>query len=286
MPLVCADLAEYGVILLPPGSHEYRDLLSGIERSLKIHPDGRPPVEQRDFDRITEHRDNSAILVNLAPVAIASLAYIWSVRTDGRIRTHCFLPGTHASILLPFYWTDRIKKFDAFWNTIFPGSSRLLIPEAGKIYGDNTDVRAPAQDELRLGDCFVTLVPGGFDGIRESVKLSLDGVFFADGGFAGPNQLGSWEHLVAARETYLSYAVEARESDRAGFFDRMQQARGAAPLVMPSPYEGLDGSAIREYQRQQIAHSVLLMRERLGDTATLAAVAAWRETPGPEPHRL
>ena len=66
----------------------------------------------------------------------------------------------------------------------------------GSSFGDNTDVKPPAADELWHGS-FVRIYGDG-SGSHESqpVKLTLDGIFFVDGGFAGPNRLGAWEQTT------------------------------------------------------------------------------------------
>ena len=57
------------------------------------------------------------------------------------------------------------------------------------------------------------------------MKLTLDGVFFVDGGFAGPNQLGTWDQVVAARETFLALAVMAREVRDTAAASRVENSR-------------------------------------------------------------
>jgi hypothetical protein len=207
MALVCEDLARYGVVLIPRSAEKYFELLADIERRLQIRPRGSPPVENGTISRISEHETGgSAILLNRARAAIASVAYVWSFRKrNGRVIPHQFSPGTNPSVLLPFGLDDQIRKFDAFWNTIFPDSKRLMTAD-GHWYGDNTDVRAPADDELGHGGFFSMSSGSGHD-LDEPVKVMLDGVFFVDGGFAGPNRLGAWEHTVFAAEAHLVCAV-------------------------------------------------------------------------------
>jgi hypothetical protein len=308
MALFCEDLSAYGVVLIPPGSQQYFDLLADIELRLQNRPQGSPPLLPNTLSRIGEHdTSGSAILVNRAKVAIANLAYFWSFRlSNGRVVTSSYRQGAGPSILLPFLQHERIKKFDAYWNRIFPGSKRLIIFEGG-IYGDNTDVRPPAPDELSAGGGF-SLGRGGGGNNGEPFKLTLDGVFFIDGGFAGPNQLGSWDHLIAAREAYLSASALARSAPqtpagRADFFARMDKLSGLdadprreipsalAPLPPrpprpPSRASGPDRESIREYEQQSVARTALRMRNGQGDAAAITAIAAWQDMPSPEPHRL
>src|SRR5690348_13688442 len=133
MALVCEDLARYGVVLIPPYTPEYSKLLANIKHG----------ISEFDINR-------SAILLNRAQVAIASTAFVWSFSgKNGRIIPHSFRL-TNAPVLLPFGVDDRWKKIHAFWNTIFPGSKRLMTSN-GSSFGDNTDVRPPAADELWQG---------------------------------------------------------------------------------------------------------------------------------------
>ncbi len=303
MPLVCEDLAAYGAVLIPPGSQQYFDLLADIEGRLRDRVKGAGPVQGDALSRISTHDGASAILLNRSQAAIAALAYIWSIRRpDGRETTSSYSPGTNPSVLLPFFQMERIRKWDAYWNTIFSGSKRVVTLNG--VYGDNTDVRMPEADETFSGGGF-SAGAGGTAG--EPLKLTLDGVFFADGGFTGPNQLRSWDNLVAARGAFLAFAREARgaagdAAARAAFFERMLRmsglAEGRAGFPMPPPppprpgfsrpaeISAEESDAIREYEEKSIARQVLSMREQVGDEAMLSRVAAWLDRPGPEPHRL
>jgi hypothetical protein len=281
MALVCEDLARYGVVLVPPSTTEYFELLADIERRLQARPQGAPPLEEGAISRISEHdTSGSAILLNKADVAIASIAYIWA-----GIRT--FLPGG---------WVDRRGRVHAYWNTIFPGSKRLMMCD-GSWFGDNTDVRPPAADELWRGGWTGIRSVSGPDR-RKPTRLTLDGVFFVDGGFAGPNQLGSWEHAVSAAEARAACAALAREARSKGtpaadFFAQVQVLTGQTEeqrMPIPPPHHlgfaPLDPEPIRKYERQMAGRSVLFMRKFLGDEAVVASVEAWADAPVPKFHKL
>jgi hypothetical protein len=217
--LTCEDLAPYGVVLVAPSTPEYFNLLADVKHE----------ISEQDTSR-------SAILLNRASVAIAATAFIWSFsgRND-RIIPHSFRL-TNSPVLLPFGVDDRIRKVHAFWNTILPGSKRLMTSN-GSSFGDNTDVRPPAADEVWHGS-FVSMGGGSDSDGSEPVKLSLDGVFFVDGGFAGPNHLWSWEYTVFAAEAYLNCAALAQEARRQGtppaeFFAQVQTFTGQKDERMP-----------------------------------------------------
>jgi hypothetical protein len=276
MALVCEDLASYGVVLVPPSTPEYFNLLAVIKHG------------------ISEHETNtSAILLNRAQVAIASIAFIWSFsRRNGRLSPHRFLPGTNPSVLLPFGVDNRSQKIHAFWNTIFPGSKRLMTC-SGSSFGDNTDVRPPAADEL-WHRTFVSMGGGSDSDGSEPVKLTLDGVFFVDGGFVGPNHLWSWEYTVFAAEAYLNCASLAQEARRQGtppaeFFAKVQTLTGQMDERMPPPLHSPNLESvepIRLYELQLAGCRVFDMRKRLGDEAAIGAIEAWANAPVPRFYRL
>jgi hypothetical protein len=294
MALVCEDLARYGVVLVPPSTTEYFELLADIERRLQTRPEGSPPVNDETISRISEHdTSGSAILLNRAQVAIASIAYGWS-------NTLTCLPGTNPSVLLPFGMDERRRRFDAYWNTIFPGSKRLMTCD-GWFYGDNTDVRSPAADELsRSGAGWWSVGAGrGFDRrAAVPVKLTLDGVFFVDGGFAGPNQLGSWEQTWFAAEAHLACGAMAREARGKGtpaaeFFAQVQAFTGSTDEegmpVPPPPHWGsmpVDPEATRNYQRRMVGWRVAAVRKHSGDEAAFAQIEGWADAPVPRFHKL
>jgi hypothetical protein len=280
MAIVCEDLARYGVVLVPPATPEYFELLADIKLAISGRDTGR-----------------SAVLVNRAQVAIASTAFIWWFSgRNGRISPHSFLPGTSSSVILPFGLNGRIRKVYAFRNTIFPGSKRLMTCD-GLSLGDNTDVRPPAEDEVWQGG-FVTMGPGSRPDSDDSqpVKLTLDGVFFVDGGFAGPNCLGAWEQTTFAAEASLTCAALAQRARREGmppaeFFVQVQTQTGHMDERMPIPLhpsflEPPDPELISTYQLQLVGSRVFNIRKRLGDEAALAAIEGWADAPVPAFYKL
>ena len=302
---LCEDLAAHGVVLVPRPDRDFVRLLAEILQRPSQRPQGIAPVSESAFSR--PNHEECAILVNRAEAAIASIAYVWSFRhLNGRVTTYSRLPGTQPTVLLPFTMVglpDRFRKTHTYWNTVPPGSKRLLTAE-GDLIGDNTDVSAPAEDEGWPGKGGFVLSGRQRNIGAQPLKLTLDGIFFIDGRFAGPNQLGSWDHLVAARDTHLDCALQARnagatQAAQADFFDQWQKLSGLTgdeprrgPLFPPPrpPHPPRPGGVhledLRRYQQESVARKVLMMRDRLGAAAALTAVAAWQDEPGPVPHKL
>jgi hypothetical protein len=291
MPITCRGLEEHGVVLIPPSAPEYPELVEDILTRTRARAKGGPPADEDD---LAFSPDGSVVLRNLGSKAIVSIAYIWDVRLhpDGRVVTHSVMPGTNPSVLLPFGLRERVIKFDRYWKMIFPGSKRLIRFE-GSMLGDNTDVRPPEVDELWHGSFF------GFGGHiqragRQPLRLTLDGVFFEDGGFAGADELGIYEQTVSAAETFLELAQLARKARQIGmspteFLHQVcaltGQSEGGRLPPPPPPGPHRSGS-LRERERAIVGFQVLQMRTSLGDEALIEQVANWGDLPVPAFHKL
>jgi hypothetical protein len=280
MALLCHDLSAHGIVLIPPHAPEYRDLLDDIEQRRQAPLTGNSTTAT-----------GSAILLNRAHLSIIAIAYTWSFRNaDGRTVFRHVLPGRSPSILLPFGLDHRVRKIRTFWNTVFPGSKRLMTAEGGW-YGDNTDVRQPEDGELWPGGFGAGVCSARMSG--EPQSLTLDGVFFEDGGFVGPNRLGAWEHTVDATEARLACAALARETRRQQgsvdlFFDQVRELTGHTgqrPIPLP-PSGPPDPEFIRRYEKQIVGYRIHAMRQRVGDERTLLCIDAWNHVPAPGLHRL
>jgi hypothetical protein len=260
VPLLCEGLEPYGVGLVPAG-------------------------------------DQSAILHNQASEAIASMAFIWTfAHTGGRVRPHSFPPGTGTSGLLPFGLDERMRKILAYRNTIFPGSKRVMHAD-GSISGDNSDVRPPQEDEVWRGG-WVGFGGGSTRDELEPLKLELDGVFFADGAFAGPNRLGSWDRTVIAAQAHRECAALVRRARESGslpsdVFSELQAWTGAEdekPPPPPPPWSFESGppdpEPVQRHERHFVGWKIQQMRRNQGDERTIAAIAAWAEAPVPNFRRL
>jgi hypothetical protein len=124
-------------------------------------------------------------------------------------------------------------------------------------------VGAPEEDEVWRGG-FISADGGSSTRIREFVKSTLDGVFFADGGFAGPNQLGSWSTLPLRRK-------------------RFKLARS---WPLPFRRKPPDPAATRKEEFWHVGRSVLWMRKAMGDEKAMASIAGWAHVKAPKLHKL
>ncbi len=120
-------------------------------------------------------------------------------------------------------------------------------------------------------------------GPMKEVTLTLDGVFFTDGGFIGPNRKGSWEQIVSSAKAHLRLAQIAREGHDHG--DAPQKILSEIGAVtgragdrppMPSPPDG--ARTMEEYAEsalQELAWQIGMTRRSQGDERTVDMLMTW-----------
>jgi hypothetical protein len=273
-------LPDAGVVLVPPSSPEYAALLSGIAR--------RPESIPREL------RDTSAILVNRSSKAIAAIRIIWRPEEiGGRLPSSTYQFVFGRKLLLPFDVPEETLKRDGYWNVILPGSKRYL--DLGRRFvGNNKDVRPPASDEQWKG----TIVSFGPSDPPSrplnSLTVALDGVFFSDGEFAGPNWGMLFEQIAGEAESRLRIAALVRRHREKGaalaeVFAEIETVTGPIgpglppPPPPPPPSEQYpDDSHVRTHTLKMIGHRIGLLWQHLGDEVALARILAWEQVKLPE----
>jgi hypothetical protein len=161
--------------------------------------------------------------------------------------------------------------------------------------GDNTDVRPPGPEEVWTGG-----VMGGRGGGNRSrgpmreVTLTLDGVFFSDGGFAGPNRKGLWDQIVSCAEANQRVAALARQGHERGaapqnILAEIEAVTGTATDRPPEP-PGLRGKGAAETYAEsaleRIAWQIAIYRKGQGDERTVYMLMATGDAHPPHFHKL
>ena len=284
MTFQCKDLREHGVVLVPVGSPEYDRLLEAIQdRATGV--EGSPPYPERYRPRIApEDRATSAILLNASAKVIVGLHAVWHFETDtGHGFYHSRGMLSPKALLLPFGLTSPFqRKLHMYWNSIFPGSKRY-IGESGLV-GDNSDVRPPEDERWQGG----IMVAGGGSGFSSStpwtirqVTLVLDGVFFEDGEFAGPDVGKMFEMTVAeakAHKLLARIAGNAHEQGRtaAEILKQIEARTGVAPDMHPAPPHFRNHTATAEefleFALQRVAFG---LARRLGEEQAVQQILSW-----------
>jgi len=287
MEYLCEDLPRYGAVLLPPSSPEFVGLLADIQNRLAKPVPGSAP-------QLPDFEDPSAptmILCNRAPSAIAAVSWIWTFELDtGRsMRSSVSAVGV-PSLLAPFGLDERMRKLYGYSQVVLPGSKRGI--RGSSMFGDNTDVRLPRPDELWTGGGFG--VGGGSRGPLgplKSVTLALDGVFFADGGFAGPDTLYTFDRLTAEVDAYLQVAKIALDGHNQGLtpetiFTQIEVVTGPDRGLAPPPPPGARGDFRQDKLRNLATQIGLMRRHGMGDDEVVYLLMSWTETPLPRFRKL
>jgi hypothetical protein len=279
----CEDLPQYGVALLPPSSPDCAGLLSDIQKRLANPVPGSAP-------QLPDFEDPSAptmILCNRSQTAIAALSWIWKFELESGRTTRSISTAGGSSVLEPFGLDERTRKLYGYWHVILPGSKRGI--RGSSMFGDNTDVRPPQPDEIWKGGGFGG---GGSDrtlGPLKSVTLTLDGVFFLDGGFAGPDTLHSFDRVTADVEAHLKVERIARDGHNKGLppaaiFTQIEAVTGPGPAPPPPPGMGGD---FRQDRLRNLAWQIGRMRQDgIDDDRVVFSLMSWNETPLPNFRRL
>lgn len=172
------DLPQYGVVLVPPSSPEFAGMLADIERRVASpiagspsYPYGAPQVSNID-------RALSAILVNRGTKPIANLTMVWRSKR-GMLSLGLMIAPT---VLDTFWLPPAEVTWANYWRVILPGSKRYI--GARTMVGDNSDVRPPTLAEQGGSNLFPAPEPLSAGDV---ISMTIDGVFFADGSFAGPD---------------------------------------------------------------------------------------------------
>ena len=125
-------------------------------------------------------------------------------------------------------------------------------------------------------------------------SAAIWGVFFADGGFAGPNRRGLWEQVTGSAEIQMAVARIARQGhDRgaapAAIFGEIEQVAGPAndgPPLPPPPGVIVKADEYRRLEAGRVAGMVARIRNTLGDERTVYTLMDWDQAPVPRFHRL
>jgi hypothetical protein len=258
MEFLCQDLPEAGVVLVP-----------------QIPPIGATLINQSE-----------------KPIVAWSLQYRTEDESGRAGGANATMSGNSIpSVLLPFGLTPELRKQLLYQNAILPGSRRYI--RDGELLGDNTDVRPAQPDEVWKA---TFTLGGGNRLIRDldelkSVTLILDGIFFADGEFAGPNQLQLFDTVVHEAEVYRDVARAVSRLVKSGnnadtIFTAVEKLTGPSRAAMP-PRPGAQSppEAFREQARSFIASMISCLRKQRSDSEAMSMLVDWADVDLPHYRR-
>lgn len=277
---------------------QLRKRMEQTVRRINAMTAGAPdPIRQMAFGNISPgKRSTSAILLNRSGKSIAALSLVWHCeevggKTDTRPWTNIF----GRALLLPFQYDASSLKIEAYQNTILPGSKRYLGEY--EMAGDNADVRMPEPDEIPQGwgggfTMCGPWIPAGPAPVIQAATLVLDGVFFADGEFAGPGQYGLWEEITSEARVRMDAAKNARFGKDVGvaaaYVLNQIGSRVGEPGEPPhsAPIGPEKVSAFDQWAEEKVACEVGMMRGQMGDERTLDWLTAQADTQLPDFRRV
>ena len=289
----CVDLHANGLTLISPNNNEFAPLLEDIRRRTQVrNPDGPPfPPEP-----IPDNLEFAAILLNHSEKAVAGLALEWQFEdVTGHRYSSRSTSAFGRALLLPFGFRPEQLAVQGYWHTILPGSKRLLADRS--IFGDNTDVRAPRSDEVWRGGA--VRAGGGGRALTDTsrvrnVVLVIDGAFFVDGEFLGPNQMRLWEDVYHEGEVKIEAAHIAGDGKRSGrsatdIMVDIDRYTGPPPDPRSLPpmarRETVEAEDFRRWHRGQLASWFSYLRQQGGDEAVVDKLVSWLDTPLPKLRR-
>ena len=272
-----SDLPQYGVMLVPPSSPDFAGMLADIEHRVANPVTGSPSYSNSAPQVSDIDRAFSAILVNRGTKPIADVTVVWR-----RKRGLLSLGLMNGPTVLDAFWLPPAEVAWAnYWRVILPGSKRYI--GARTMVGDNSDVRPPLPAEQGGTDLFPRPEPlFGGDAID---SMSIDGVFFADGSFVGPNTQKMWERTVYNVQEQQALATVARAGYDRGesatqIVSDVQALTGPAEQRFPSRERAqfaqlTSPTDFQEWFLAQIGRSLDRQRQNGGDDAVVALLLAW-----------
>lgn len=289
----CLDLHAQGLSLVPPDRSEFADMLEAVRRTHLAETPGRPPFPR---EPIPDDLTFSAILINHSEKPLAELALEWKFEeTTGNRYSHQWINTFGRHLLVPSRIPPDRATVLAYWYAILPGSKRLLVEN--QMFGDNTDVRPPRSDEMWPGGGIISSRNTGHpvdpNRIR-SVVLVLDGAFFTDGEFLGPNNLHLWDDVFYENEVKLKAAHIAADGKRAGrsadeIVEEVNQYTGAAPdlkeMRLPPTRGRAQAEEFRQWHRGGLARQISSVQQQKGADGVLTMLLSWAAAPPPKLRR-
>ena len=136
---------------------------------------------------------------------------------------------------------------------------------------------------------------GGGGDSRQGVKsatLTIDGVFFVDGGFAGPDTLHGFERVTVDADLHLQLGRVARDGHERGLsadaiFAAIERVTGPDE-GMPSPPRPGGTEDFAKSTRQSLAFRIATMRRMAqhGEDPVIYSLMSWADAAVPNFRRL
>lgn len=232
----------------------------------------------------------AVFLVNGSDKALVAYDLIYDFRAvDGTVNTNEYSP-----IFMPALIgsrQDQLTEKQAV--VILPGQARLLSPLFG--FGGLSKGQAPPSygnesDEKQQTDHMISLVKSALDW-TSSLTVTLDGAFFEDGSFVGPDTSEFFENtkaVITARRDILKWFVDSvlRRERMGGNPETVFSELEALVKKMPQPTSKGSPDDFYKNERLGVAQEMLRMRDRIGATKVISLKKSELESKWPVLHKV
>jgi hypothetical protein len=150
--------------------------------------------------------------------------------------------------------------------TIEPGEWRLITPKS--YIGSETRV---TPDVMAADEGYRTYLKSIADQFGSGVTVTLDGAFFEDGTFVGPDRTGYFDIFkadVTARHDLMSRVVAANKTGQ-GLAQVASEIESALPAQKQAHPMGANPGDYYEYYKNQYATEFLNIRKKVGDEGAI-----------------
>lgn len=243
-------LPEHGLNLVGPADSSYDQM---IESLVSDNPDA---------GTIQALRPYSVFVKNTSGRAVVACLLRWEfVRADGKV----------AAETTGFVATWRLMNQDPTeggGTVIRPKSTRFFPPSNLEVFQGGDDIKPTPPDitRERTEADYVRELTARF-GHYTAVEVSLDGAFFEDGTFVGPDTTDFFSHVEALRnaryDVYAELSAGLEQGKSAG-----EIFRHAESLVRGTETRS-DSAPLYDRTKGSVAREILKMREKAGDRETL-----------------
>ena len=284
IPFNVKDLPEHGISLISPSDPSFEELINRL-------PQGKTGVSGMS-------EPFSVFVKNTGDKAVIAYTLKWEfAKADGKVinksmnyATAGALTGQTSArgryIIAPHSAHFVSLVFDSLTGSIDVGSGRganvngvALDSEAANYFGDQARERVHVAKLDRLNKELAQ---------STSLTVSVDGVFFADGTFVGPNTTGFFEKVKALQSAKHDLLLEIQSGARKGkaeseLFNEVE-ALTKGPKIRLGPRSTIDD--YYNYHKRRYAAELLRMRKATGGESAIERMLQSLQQGWPELRRF
>ncbi|MBA3711802.1 MAG: hypothetical protein H0W76_05035 [Pyrinomonadaceae bacterium] len=261
------DLSEYGLHIVPPSDSSYNEMIWAL-------------TQGKSDAAVESLRPYSVFVKNASGKPIVACQLKWElVKPDGKVRIvpSGFISMERLTLQGVTGTGDYIIDPNASW---FFSPSIINVPQGDNLLrtGDTTQTSLNERGR-RMRSEYLHNVSAELAQCA-SITVSIDGVFFADGTFVGPDSMHLYERVVTSRDARREFLQELEQEVKQGksakdVFKRVEhlyhKPSGKVPnFTTPEFYE---------WYKRSVAGELLSVRKVAGEESALKSAIAQNQTP-------